>query len=370
MSEEAGYSWYNAVIRFFHVIKKALMFLSRRRVFSLIRRKAAFLRGVIMSSSGRHMVPHFPLKYWHKPYEGGNFTMNFNWLIPLLIGAVIGYITNDIAIKMLFHPRKAYYIGKWRVPFTPGLIPKEKNRVAHSIGNVISTQLLNSDVVIETLTSDHMVAEIRGKLIRIVEDNRDNTDKVRDVLERILGTEKTEEVLAEAKRRGTELIYCKLISIRFGESISKVILQKIKEHQNSYVKTFLGGILDELSGSVADMIDQVVANNSEEVIRSIIDNEVDKIENARICDLIEKNEEKLPEYIESVIKMYKTVITNHMKTILEGVNLAQIVEERVKSFDVVQLENMIFGIMDKELKAIVYLGALLGCLMGAINIFI
>lgn len=40
--------------------------------------------------------------------------MNFNWLIPLLIGAVIGYITNDIAIKMLFHPRKAYYIGKRR----------------------------------------------------------------------------------------------------------------------------------------------------------------------------------------------------------------------------------------------------------------
>lgn len=296
--------------------------------------------------------------------------MSFNWLIPLLIGAVIGYITNDIAIKMLFHPRKAYYIGKWRVPFTPGLIPKEKNRVAHSIGNVISTQLLNSEVVIETLTSDHMVAEIREKLLQIVEDNRDNTDKVRDVLECILGAEKTEEILASAKRQGAEMIYRKLISIRFGESISRVILQKIKEHHNSYVKTFLGGILDELSGSIADMIDQIIANNSKEVIRNVIDDEIDKIENTRICDLIKRNEEKLPEYIEAVIKIYKTIITNHMKTILEGVNLSRIVEDRVKSFDVVQLENMIFGIMNKELKAIVYLGALLGCLMGAINIFI
>lgn len=323
-----------------------------------------------MSFPGRHIVSHYPLEYWYKPYEGENLTMNFNWLIPLLIGAVIGYITNDIAIKMLFHPRKAYYIGKRRIPFTPGLIPKEKNRVAHSIGNVISTQLLNSDVVIETLTSDHMVAEIREKMLQIVEDNRDNTDKVRDVLERILGVEKTEEILASAKRQGAEVIYRKLISIRFGESISRVILQKIKEHQNSYVKTFLGGILDELSGSIADMIDQVIANNSKEVIRSVIDDEIDKIENTRICDLIKRNEEKLPEYIEAVIKIYKTMITNHMKTILEGVNLSRIVEDRVKSFDVVQLENMIFGIMDKELKAIVYLGALLGCLMGAINIFI
>ncbi len=296
--------------------------------------------------------------------------MNLNWLIPLLVGAVIGYITNDIAIKMLFHPRKAYHIGKWRVPFTPGLIPKEKNRVARSIGNVISTQLLNSDVVAETLTSDNMVAEIREKLIQIVEDNRDNTEKVRDVLERILGVEKTEEILAKTKRQGTELIYRKLVSIRFGESISRVALQKIKEHQNPYVMTFLGGILDELSVSIADMIDQVIEGNSEKVIQGVVDKEVDKFENTRICDLIEENEEKLPEYIESVIEIYKTAIANHMKAILEGVNLSKIVEERVKSFDVVQLENMIFGIMDKELKAIVYLGALLGCLMGAINIFI
>ena len=60
--------------------------------------------------------------------------MNLEILIPPLVGGVIGYITNDIAIKMLFHPRKAIYIGKWKLPFTPGLIPKEKHRVAKSIG--------------------------------------------------------------------------------------------------------------------------------------------------------------------------------------------------------------------------------------------
>ena len=43
-----------------------------------------------------------------------------------LVGGVIGYITNNLAIKMLFRPRKAIYIGKWHIPFTPGLIPKQK----------------------------------------------------------------------------------------------------------------------------------------------------------------------------------------------------------------------------------------------------
>ena len=54
-------------------------------------------------------------------------------LAPVL-GGVIGYITNDLAIRMLFRPRKAVYIGKLHVPFTPGLIPQQKERIAASIG--------------------------------------------------------------------------------------------------------------------------------------------------------------------------------------------------------------------------------------------
>lgn len=44
-------------------------------------------------------------------------------LFMIVIGAVIGGVTNMIAVKMLFHPFKAYYIFGKRVPFTPGLIP-------------------------------------------------------------------------------------------------------------------------------------------------------------------------------------------------------------------------------------------------------
>ena len=52
--------------------------------------------------------------------------MNIQFLIGPVIGLIIGYVTNNIAIKMLFRPLKPVYIGKRRVPFTPGLIPKEK----------------------------------------------------------------------------------------------------------------------------------------------------------------------------------------------------------------------------------------------------
>lgn len=49
-------------------------------------------------------------------------------LFMVVVGAVIGGVTNVIAIRMLFHPFKPYYIFKMRIPFTPGLIPKKKRR--------------------------------------------------------------------------------------------------------------------------------------------------------------------------------------------------------------------------------------------------
>jgi uncharacterized membrane protein YheB (UPF0754 family) len=44
-------------------------------------------------------------------------------LLPPLLGAIIGYVTNALAIRMLFRPLREYRIGPFRVPFTPGIIP-------------------------------------------------------------------------------------------------------------------------------------------------------------------------------------------------------------------------------------------------------
>ena len=72
-------------------------------------------------------------------------------ILPILVGGIIGYCTNYIAIKMLFRPHKAIYIGKWKIPFTPGIIPKNQKRLAGAIGDAVSGQLLTKDAVMESL---------------------------------------------------------------------------------------------------------------------------------------------------------------------------------------------------------------------------
>lgn len=74
-------------------------------------------------------------------------------LFMIVIGALIGGITNMIAIRMLFHPQRAYHIGKWRIPFTPGLVPKRREEIAYKIGNVIEEHLITESLIKEKISS-------------------------------------------------------------------------------------------------------------------------------------------------------------------------------------------------------------------------
>ncbi|UII56857.1 DUF445 family protein [Cytobacillus spongiae] len=68
-------------------------------------------------------------------------------IIMMGIGALIGGFTNSLAIKMLFRPYKAIYIGKWKMPFTPGLIPKRREELAEQLGRMVVDHLLTPESV-------------------------------------------------------------------------------------------------------------------------------------------------------------------------------------------------------------------------------
>ena len=61
------------------------------------------------------------------------------------VGALIGYCTNYIAVKMLFYPKKEIRIGGHKLPFTPGAIPKGKPRLAKAVGTIVANDLLTEE---------------------------------------------------------------------------------------------------------------------------------------------------------------------------------------------------------------------------------
>jgi len=84
--------------------------------------------------------------------------LNFLWTLAFmaLIGALIGGFTNHLAIKMLFRPHETKYIGNWRVPFTPGLIPKRRDELATQLGRTVVEHLLTPETFKRRFFSEEM----------------------------------------------------------------------------------------------------------------------------------------------------------------------------------------------------------------------
>ncbi|WP_077617123.1 DUF445 domain-containing protein [Bacillus sinesaloumensis] len=83
-------------------------------------------------------------------------------LFMMVIGAIIGGVTNSLAIKMLFRPYKAIYIGGKRLPFTPGLIPKRRDELASQLGRTVVEHLLTPESLKKKLRDENFVNTIEG----------------------------------------------------------------------------------------------------------------------------------------------------------------------------------------------------------------
>jgi uncharacterized membrane protein YheB (UPF0754 family) len=106
--------------------------------------------------------------------------LTLNWaelwiyLLPPVAGGLIGYGTNDIAIKMLFRPYRPYYIGGWRVPFTPGLIPRNQNRLAQRVADTIVTSLLTPEELQKLTRRLLAIDRLRSGILWLLQTARDS----------------------------------------------------------------------------------------------------------------------------------------------------------------------------------------------------
>ncbi len=88
----------------------------------------------------------------------------YMFLLLIIVGAIIGGLTNSLAIKMLFRPYKAVYLGKFKVPFTPGVIPKRQEEIAKQLGKLVMTQLITADSIERKLREAPFVTMVAEQL--------------------------------------------------------------------------------------------------------------------------------------------------------------------------------------------------------------
>ncbi len=189
------------------------------------------------------------------------------WALPV-IGAIIGWLTNYIAVKMLFHPRRPLRLLFFSVQ---GVFPKRQKALAHKLGKIVSDELIS----------------------------------VGEITEKLKGKATSEDVLQTVADR-----------------IEKVLTQRLPV------------IIPMVSMVLTPDLIQLVKNAFMDDLREMISEVI----------------EKLSHELESELDVH------------------EMVEEKVANFSSDKLEAILFTIMKKEFRFIELVGAVLGFLIGLVQV--
>ncbi|WP_170861420.1 DUF445 family protein [Geitlerinema sp. PCC 9228] len=148
------------------------------------------------------------------------------WLLvaPPVAGGIIGYFTNDLAIKMLFRPYKPWYLFKRKLPFTPGLIPANQDRLAKRVSDTIMGSLLTPE-------------EIQNLARRLLQTERTQA-AIRWLLQMAL-----EQVKYDTNQKTTKIL-ANILRDLTGESIPNLL--KVLARREDFLKDQLNQIFDRV----------------------------------------------------------------------------------------------------------------------------
>ena len=294
--------------------------------------------------------------------------MDLSILSGPIIGAIIGYGTNWIAIKMLFRPLKPIKIGRFTLPFTPGIIPRRQEKLAVAIGQMVGNHLFTTQDIQDMLLCEEIENELVQNILGIL--SAENT--LKNFCLQKIGQEEYEEKRENLKIWICEKIKKGLIEAGIGEIIAIEGGNVIREKVNgSMLKMFVtDGLINSIVEPLGSQVENYLQEHGSEKIMPVVENQILELEEKSLKDLVEDlgfgNE-----ILESKIReIYRNFILNEVSQILQRLDVAKTVENKIKQMNVLDLEKLILQVMQKELNSIVNLGALIGLVLGSLNVIL
>lgn len=289
----------------------------------------------------------------------------WHYIIPPLIGAVIGYCTNYIAVKMLFRPRNEIKVLGHTLPFTPGAIPKNKPRLAKAIGEVVETTFFGE----ETISAQFLSGEAEDNAVAQMVRGMDRP--ISDLGISVLGSEEKYE---KGLDRLSEILSQQLLqSLRSGETIrmvSDTVIDKL-------VDQFRGGMLgmfitDSFVESAKQMVEAgiqgEIEDKGEEFLNRMVRSQMDTWSRDTLSEIAFEagySDERMERILR---KAYRGAVKSAVPALIDRINVSGMIEEKINDMSNEQLEELVLSVMKRELNLIVNLGALIGLILGCLNL--
>lgn len=315
------------------------------------------------------------------------------FIVNPIVGAIIGYFTNWLAIKMLFRPYKQKKLFGYPLPFTPGLIPKERRRLAEKMGETVGKYLLTDQILTEAFAN----SDFEHSIDRFIDDGiyklRTSSLQLRDVLNVPEGlfpfrADFSRDYLVE--QAGSLLLGEGMLSKLplAAEFIEKLLIDQPAIEEN--LKQFTAKTIEEGVGRWASIFVNeekvyqnlkkgLIAYLKNEETKSFLSDELtkalprwaafgeEKLLSLKLSDLVSRLDTETVEKWKAFFrKGIRYLVEKGAVHVVEGMDIQKLVENRINDFEMEEAEEIILSVVKRELNAITVLGGVLGFAIGMV----
>jgi len=260
-------------------------------------------------------------------------------LSPLLIATLHGYGAAWLAVKMLFRPHQPIYIFGKRLPLTPGMLPKERERFIDAVSRVVSERLLTVETITDELMRIGLEAEIEAITRQQYEQHSQNSAVLKVI------TRSLKKALEEL--RGREEIKHQ-ITLELMKIIDAELIREYGLLRRTIANLFIEGPF------IYRIVDSAIKELVDEIEESIY--------------LRETVQQAMLQIPETVLKNGAMVEDNAaarlVTTLGQRLNFYDILKRRLRSFPNELIEELVMETAGREIRAIIWFGAMIGFLIG------
>jgi uncharacterized membrane protein YheB (UPF0754 family) len=216
-----------------------------------------------------------------------------------------------------------------------GLIPAQKDRIAYRLSQTVSEDLINPEIIKQKISESNVIGRYREqstKYIKSIIDDPDFRDEIKQWVVIYLN-----EMIADPEIRAA---LAERILVQIEEALHNKSFEKVALKAYSYIK----------GQEMQQIIEEALVQ-----IPKTVESGLDKID-----DLLDQLPKKINENSDAI----ENVVTTLLYKLINQLNVQQLVEENLRSYDEQHISNIIRTATNEQLRYIQYLGAVLGFIGG------
>ena len=282
-------------------------------------------------------------------------------IIVLVMSAVIGIFTNYIAVKMLFRPYRAKYIGKFKIPFTPGIMPRRQPALARALGEMISNSLVRSEDLKNALLSDEISHTIARGILSF--------PSVKSSALSLFGQEAYESKREVVLDFLTDRIMQGILAMNVGEVIANEAANAVNDFtaKNPLLAMFVNdATVKQLAAPIGEKVTTFLEGDGKLKLREALVCELEPFEDKPVAEWVSDTEA----FERIVIGLYRRLVDKYAASVASQFHIAEIVEAKVNAMPPEALEALLLSVMKKELNAIIWLGGIIGLILGGVSVLL